>query len=144
MSVQNPDNVCTKQDLADFYTAIRPYLAGFSSDNGGGSDTLAGLDDVSLSSPTNNQVLKYDATANKWVNGNGGGSSATVLTQTLTAGSTSVTFTGIPTTGDNLIDFFATTGINYTAIDTSTAGQVTLTYEAQPTNVTVYCRIEEI
>lgn len=73
MAVQNPNNVCTKQDLADFYTKIRPYLAGFSSGGGGGSDTLAGLDDVMLSSLVDNQVLKYDATAGKWVNGTGGG-----------------------------------------------------------------------
>lgn len=144
MPVQNPDNVCTKQDLADFYTAIRPYLAGFSSDDGGGSDTLAGLADVLLSTLTDGQVLKYDATANKWVNGTGGGSSATVLTQTLTAGSTSVTFTEIPTTGDNLIEFYSSNGMNYTSIDASIAGQVTLTYESQEYAVIIYCRIEGV
>lgn len=40
---------------------------------GGGSSTLSGLSDVTLSSPTNGQVLKYDGS--KWVNGAGGGSS---------------------------------------------------------------------
>ena len=39
---------------------------------GGGSSTLSGLSDVTLSSPTNGQVLKYDGS--KWVNGAGGGS----------------------------------------------------------------------
>ena len=39
---------------------------------GGDSSTLAGLDDVNLSSPTDGQVLKYDATNNEWVNGEGG------------------------------------------------------------------------
>lgn len=73
-----------------------------------------------------------------------GGNSATVLSQTLTIGSTSVTFTNIPTTGNNLVDFFTSNGINYTAIDTTTAGQVTLTYEAQEEAVTVYCRIEGV
>lgn len=33
MSVQNPERVVTKQDLADFYTEIRPYLGG----GGGGA-----------------------------------------------------------------------------------------------------------
>lgn len=68
----------------------------------------------------------------------------TVKTQTLSAGSTSVTFTQIPTSGDYMIDFFTSTGINYTGINTATAGQVTLTFEAQSGAVTVYCRIEEV
>lgn len=38
----------------------------------GGSSTLAGLGDVNLSSPTDGQVLKYDATNDEWVNGDGG------------------------------------------------------------------------
>lgn len=40
---------------------------------GGGSSTLAGLTDVNLTSPTNNQVLKYDSASEKWINGTGGG-----------------------------------------------------------------------
>lgn len=36
---------------------------------GSGSSTLAGLTDVHLTSPTNNQVLKYDSTSGKWING---------------------------------------------------------------------------
>jgi len=36
--------------------------------------TLASLTDVELSSPSNNQVLKYDSVLGKWVNGTGGGS----------------------------------------------------------------------
>ena len=40
---------------------------------GGGSSTLSGLSDVTLTTPTNGQVLKYDGS--KWVNGTGGGSS---------------------------------------------------------------------
>lgn len=35
---------------------------------GGGSSTLAGLTDVNLTSPTNNQVLMYDSTSKKWKN----------------------------------------------------------------------------
>lgn len=44
---------------------------------GGGSSTLAGLDDVSLASPTDGQLLGYNGTSHKWenVNGGGGGSS---------------------------------------------------------------------
>lgn len=68
---------------------------------------------------------------------------STVKTATLSAGSTTVTFTQLPTTGDYLIDFFTSTGINYTEIDTSTSGQVTLTYEEQDAAVTVSCEIKE-
>lgn len=49
---------------------------------GGGSSTLAGLTDVNVSSPTDNQVLKYDAASDKWVNGAGGGSSGDHITLT--------------------------------------------------------------
>jgi hypothetical protein len=72
---------------------------------GGGSSTLSGLTDVTISSVSDGQVLKYSTTAGKWVNGtdntSGGGgglvsrSSANVTTITLTAGaSTSTNITG--------------------------------------------------
>ena len=67
-----------------------------------------------------------------------------VKSATLAVGSTSVTFTGLPTTGNHLIDFFNSLGINYTAIDTSTSGQATLTFEEQEVAVTVYCEIREV
>lgn len=44
---------------------------------GGGSSTLAGLDDVNISSPTDGQALVYDNATQKWVNGAGGGGSST-------------------------------------------------------------------
>lgn len=68
----------------------------------------------------------------------------TVLTQTLASGATSVTFTGLPTTGNYLIDFYAENGANYTAIDTSTAGTAILTYEAPASAVTIFCVIREV
>lgn len=43
------------------------------------TDTLAGLTDTSISSPTNDQVLKYDSSTGKWVNGNGGGGGSSTL-----------------------------------------------------------------
>lgn len=36
---------------------------------GGGSSTLSGLTDVNLTTPSNDQVLKYDSSSSKWVNG---------------------------------------------------------------------------
>lgn len=40
---------------------------------GGGSSTLSGLTDVDISNPTDGQTLVYNATAQKWENGAGGG-----------------------------------------------------------------------
>ena len=37
---------------------------------GGGSSTLAGLNDVNLGTLSNGQILMYDSTSGKWVNGN--------------------------------------------------------------------------
>lgn len=35
---------------------------------GGGSSTLAGLTDVSITSVSNGQTLKYDSASSKWIN----------------------------------------------------------------------------
>lgn len=40
----------------------------FQNGGGGGSSTLDGLSDVSLTTPTDGQVLAYDANADEWVN----------------------------------------------------------------------------
>ena len=40
----------------------------FQNGGGGGSSTLDGLSDVSLTTPTDGQVLSYDANADEWVN----------------------------------------------------------------------------
>ena len=42
---------------------------------------IGDLTDVNISSPTNGQVMKYNATTQKWENGTGGGSSVVELTQ---------------------------------------------------------------
>ena len=56
---------------------------------GGGSSTLAGLNDVNISSPTDGQALIYNSTSHKWVNGAGGGGSSTF------AGLNDVNVTGV-------------------------------------------------
>lgn len=75
----------------------------------------------------------------------------TVLSQTLSVDSgtgktpTTVTFSGLPASGNNLIDFFTSNGINYTAITIGNSGSsVVLTYPAQDDAYTVYCRIEGV
>lgn len=60
--------------------------------------------------------------------------------QTLSAGNTTVTF-DVPTFGDYLIEFYTTTGINYSAISESN-GQVTLIFDTQPNDIGVYCVIK--
>lgn len=69
---------------------------------------------------------------------------STVKTATLAAGSTTVTFTQLPTSGNYLIDFFASNGANYKAIDISTPGTAVLTYDAPSSAVTVYCEIKGV
>lgn len=64
-------------------------VAAESGSGGGGSSTLAGLSDVTITSPTDGQGLIWDATAGKWVNGAGGGeSSYTVISDTTQTTST--------------------------------------------------------
>lgn len=64
----------------------------------------------------------------------------TTTVKTLAANATSISF-DVPTTGDNLVDFFISDGSSYTAIDTSVAGTVTLTFDAVASARTVSCRI---
>lgn len=59
-------------------------------------DDLNDLSDVNITSPANDQVLKYDSTTSKWVNGTGGGGGSSTL-----AGLTDVDLT-TPVDGDNL------------------------------------------
>lgn len=65
------------------------------------------------------------------------------ISKTLSAYTTTLTFDNLPTTGNYLIDFYTSSGINYTAIDTSVSGRVTLTFDEQLTSTTVYCDIRE-
>lgn len=67
----------------------------------------------------------------------------TVTSQTLVADATSVSFT-VPTSGNHIIDFFSSDGSNYTAIDNSVAGTVTLTYEAVANDRVISCRVAEV
>lgn len=66
-----------------------------------------------------------------------------VTSETLVALATSVEF-DVPTSGDNLISFFSSDGSNYTALDDSVSGKVTLTYEASASDRTIWCKIEEV
>lgn len=64
----------------------------------------------------------------------------TTTVSTLAANATTISF-AVPTTGNNLIEFFVSDGSNYTALDDSVSGTVTLTFEASASARTVSCRI---
>lgn len=105
---------------------------------GGGSSTLSGLTDVQLTSPSDGDCLTYDGS--KWVNEAKG---IIWKTQTLAAGSTTVTFTNIPTSGNYVADVYTSVaGLDYESIDDSTAGTLVVTYESQSSAVTVYLKLE--
>ena len=119
---------------------------------GGGSSTLAGLTDVNITSPSNNQVLKYNSTNNqilkydsatgKWINGNGGGgSSCTDLIGTLLAGQTSLTIQNASITTSSTIDYYTDVfGVSPTDV-VVTSGQIVLTFEAQSSDLGVKVRV---
>ena len=68
---------------------------------GGGSSTLAGLTDTTISNPSNGQVLTYDSTSSKWVNAAGGGG-ARIFSDHITSrdSTTLLTSTAIISYGD--------------------------------------------
>lgn len=66
-----------------------------------------------------------------------------VKSATLAVNGTTVTF-DIPTSGNYIVDFATSTGINYNDIDVSTPGKVTLTFDPPSTSTVVYCEIKEV
>lgn len=65
--------------MVGFWTNQYLSAKGLNSSGGtGGATTLAGLVDTNITSPQNGQVLKYDSTQGKWVNGSGGGAGTVV------------------------------------------------------------------
>lgn len=73
------------------------------------------------------------------------GGQATIKTATLAANATTVTFTGIPTTGTNMIELYTDkAGLDYDSVDDSTSGELTYTFGAQSEAVTCYLVIREV
>ena len=64
-----------------------------------------------------------------------------VLTETLLAGHTTVTFTGLPSDANYIVDFYTSNGTNYNSLDQS-GSTVTLTFDAPLSDVTVFCEIK--
>lgn len=67
----------------------------------------------------------------------------TTTVKTLAADATTISFT-VPTTGDNLITFYSSDGSDYTEIDTSVSGTVTLTFEPVSSARSISCRIASV
>lgn len=69
---------------------------------------------------------------------------ATIYNQTLTAGNTDVTFNSLPTSGTNLFDVYTSVaGLDYESMTSSNNGaSLTITYEAQSSDITVYLRVD--
>ena len=73
--------------------------------------------------------------------GGGGGSSWTDVTGTLTAGSTSITLSNQAITTSSTFDYYTSVyGLYPTAVSVST-GSITLTFEAQSSNIDVKVRV---
>ena len=104
----------------------RVYVTDEMGSGGGGSSTLAGLSDVALSSPTNGQALVYDSTSSKWVNGAGGGSSASgiYIGTCDTAGNQSAKQVTVSSDQGFVLEKGATICVKFT--NTNTASNVTI------------------
>ena len=127
---------------------------------GGGASSLDDLTDVEITTPSDGQFLKYNSSDSEWQNvtviDDASTSSSkvwssnktsteiakkedapTILTSTLSAGSTSLTFSNAAITTTAMYDVYADKyGLTPTDI-TVTTGQAVLTFEAQSSNVSV-------
>ena len=134
------------------------------SSGGGGASALNDLTDVTITSASNGQVLKYDSANSKWINSADNGAviddsttsaskvwsssktntelsskedAPTILTSTLSSGSTSLTFSNAAITTTAMYDVYADKyGLTPTNM-TVTTGQAVLTFEAQSADVSV-------
>jgi len=134
---------------------------------GGGASALSDLTDVDISgSVQGGKVLKYNAVEEKWAPGDDSGNvqsdwnetdpssdayiknkptipeSATVIPGTLTAGSTSVTFTNPKLTDGSRTSMYTSNGIGPLYFDDSVDGVLTLYFEAQDADVGVEVVVE--
>lgn len=101
------------------------------------------LGNVIISSPSDKQVLEYDATTQKWKNAtpSGGGSSWTDIEGTLLAGQTSITLNSSSIKLTSTFEFFTDVfGVCPTNAVIS-VGSITLTFDAQANDLGVKVRV---
>lgn len=131
---------------------------GISNNSGTISVSLNGMPDTNFTSLANGQIQKYNSTSTKWENVtlygdsipmssstatsltnaiNGKEPARTTLTSTLAANATTLTFTNAAIGNSSLLDVYTDTfGVNPTAM-TQSGTSVTLTFDAQPSAVSV-------
>lgn len=86
---------------------------------------VGGIPDFNITSPTDGQMLKYDGTSQKWVN------YGIILTDTLAAGDSEITFTNTAITTDSDFQFKTSIyGVNPIGISVS-QGSLTLVFDPQ-------------
>lgn len=136
---------------------------------------VSDLNNVTISSIANGQILQYNSTTQKFENKSLGTAAAKNATSAITSGSTDLIESGavsslkqtleskigavtvktlaanatsiefdVPTTGNNLIDFFISDGTFYSSMDTSVSGKVTLTFDPVANSRSISCRIATI
>jgi len=101
--------------------------------------SLNDISDVNLSSPANGQSLVYNSTSGNWENR----TPWVDITGTLLATQTSITLSSVSITTSSTIDVYVDDsfyGVNPTAITLAT-GSVTLTFEAQESDMPVKVRV---
>ncbi len=105
--------------------------------------TLAGLTDVNINNPTNGQFQRYSGTTNKWENVNDTKQEKpTILTGTLTAGNTSVSWTNAAITNTARYEVFTDPYIPYEDL-TRSGTTFTALFEEQTGDVAVELVIYE-
>ena len=102
----------------------------------GGASSLDVLNDVSITNPTDGQIITYNSTLNKWENGEI--PSSTTLTQTLTAGQTTVTFTDASILATSLISVYADVWYSNSV---QSEGSVVLTFPVQASDMVVKIKV---
>lgn len=106
-----------------------------------GASDLSDLGDVAISSPSNDQILKYNSTSGKWVN-SAEESAWTDIAGTLTAGQTSITLSDAVITTNSMVEIFTPNGTEWNSITVAT-GSVTVTFDAQSSDMVVIARITQ-
>lgn len=105
----------------------------------GGASSLSGLSDVAISSPSNGQILTYNNSTSKW-----GNSDIPLpykeVTGTLSSGNTSITLSDASITTSSTIDIYTDGDVDYNSVSVST-GSVTITFDAQSSNLGVKVRV---
>lgn len=108
---------------------------------------LEDLTDVNISSALSGQILVYNITSGKWENSDvldDKEDKPTILTSTLSVGSTSLTFTNAALTATAIVDIYTDVyGVAPKTVDDSTVGTLVLTFDAQLQTVTVKLIIRE-